>query len=214
MKSIRNFVSCLIIISLVFLFALYFYFESAGEEYPLKEALSFTLSFIGSIGTIASLIFALYFYNSQSDEQKNIIKSNQPLFQLSTSDLKKSKDSTGQPSFTLYVNVKNFGHLASSFSLVNIGLPENLGDKIIIEIQNYNITLFNRDDSYDFELNIFNSNDIQLYPNMENARFDLLLSYVDKFNSSHFKVYSLSFDKNKKPKLKFQNDHHLLTFNK
>lgn len=197
----------------MFFLAFYCYFQSEDVSLPFKEAISLTLSFIGSIGTIASIIFALYFYNKQLEEQNNIKKLNQPLFMLSASDLKKSKDSTGQPSYTLGFNIENFGHLASSFSLTNLGLPGDMDNKIIAEIPNSFISIFNRGDSYNFDVNISNIFYIQSYPDMENIRFDLLLSYMDKFNSSKFEVYSLSLDKDGKPKLKGQKDHHLLTLN-
>lgn len=213
MKSIKIFLFCLLVISFVFFLVFYCYFRSENIIYSFKEAISLTLSFIGSIGTIASIIFAIYFYNKQLEEQKNIVKSNQPLFMLSTSVLEKSNDSAGQPSYSFNINVQNFGHPASSFSLVDVGSANNLDNKIIIEIPDAFISLFNRDDSYDFKVNISNIFDIQSYPDIENIGLDLLLSYVDKFNSSKFEVYTLSINKDRKPKLMRVKKHHPLSFN-
>lgn len=184
-----------------------------GVEMPLHEALTLTFSFIGSVGTIASIIFALYFYNKQQDEQKKLIGSNQPIFMLTTSTLEKSNDSTGQPSYSFDISVKNFGHLASSFSLSNIGSTEGMDDEIMVEILNSFVSLFNRDDSYNFKVNISNIFKVQSYPDIENISFDLLLSYMDKFNSSKYEVYTLSINKSSKPKLIPLKGHHLLKLN-
>ncbi|WP_180068362.1 hypothetical protein [Acinetobacter sp. YH16038] len=212
--KIRVFLFVSVLISLIF-FALsycYYYLETS-QRLPLERAVSITFSFIGSIGTIASIIFALYFYNKQQEGQKKLIGSNQPIFILTTSALEKSTDSTRQPSYSFDINIKNFGHLASSFSLVNVGSAEGLDSKIIIEIPDAFVSLFNRDDSHSFRVNISNIFDIQSYPNTKNISFDLLLSYMDKFNSSRFKVYALSINEDGEPKLMPLKDHHLLSFN-
>lgn len=211
--KIRDFLFVSVLISLIFFALSYYYYLETSEGLPLERAVSITFSFIGSIGTIASIIFALYFYNKQQEEQKKLIGSNQPIFMLTTSALEKSTDSTRQPSYSFDINIKNFGHLASSFSLVNVGSAEGLDSKIIIEIPDAFVSLFNRDDSYDFRVNISNIFDIQSYPNTKNISFDLLLSYMDKFNSSRFEVYALSINEDGKPKLMPLKDHHLLSFN-
>ncbi len=177
---------------------------------PLHEALTLTFSFIGSVGTIASIIFALYFYNKQQEEQKKLIGSNQPIFMLTTSALEKSTDSAGQPSYSFNIDIKNFGHLASSFSLLNIGSADGIDDKIRVEVLDPLVSLFNRDDSYSFRINISNIFNIQSYPNIESIGFDLLLSYVDKFNSPKYEMYTLSINQSSKPKLTPLKDHSLL----
>ena len=211
--SIKYFCRISILISILFfVVSLYFYKIFNGGLY-FEKALTLTFSALGSIGTIASIIFALYVYNKQQDEQKKLIESNQPMFMLSTSTLEKSNDSTGQPSYSFDISVKNFGHIASSFSLVDVGSADNLDDKIIVEIPDAFVSLFDRDDSYDFKVNISNVFDIQSHPDIDNIGFDLLLSYVDKFNSSKYKVYALSINIDGKPKLMSVKDHHLLSFN-
>lgn len=192
---------------LFFIISYCVYSDIDSVKMPLHEALTLTFSFIGSVGTIASIIFALYFYNKQQEEQKKLIGSNQPIFMLTTSALEKSTDSTGQLSYSFNISVKNFGHLASSFSLSNMGSTEGMDDKIMVEILNSFVSLFNRDDSYNFKVNISNIFNVQSYPDIENISFDLLLSYVDKFNSSKYEVYTLSINQSSKPKLTPSKDH-------
>lgn len=131
----------LIIILLIasFSFGVWFYYFYAFDniqEAPLKESISLSLAFLGSFGTLTSIIFAFYFYVEQIEQQQHdaemIILRNKPKLFIRIEDIYNSEDRNGQPALAVDMKVENYNNTASSFSL-NYDYVLNGNKEIIAE---------------------------------------------------------------------------------
>ncbi|ALH95676.1 hypothetical protein [Acinetobacter equi] len=194
--KIKYFFGISSVISLLFLAISICIYKSLDVELYFEKALTLTFSFIGSVGTIASIAFAIWLYNSQRESQ-------QPVFFIADDLLlKDSQNSTERDSFSfLYLSITNYGHEATSFSMT---LKENLGSNDInIGIFGDMKPSFKKGETHTIQINIQNTYQTDKTPEPSHIDFIVSLNYLDMFNSTHFdhyRVFSVNGSRNIKMK--------------
>lgn len=171
-------------------------YRSLDVELYFEKALTLTFSFIGSVGTIASIAFAIWLYNSQRESQ-------QPVFFIADDlSLKDNQNAIERDSFSFfYLSVTNYGHEATSFSITFI---ENLGNNDInIGIFDDKKPSFKKGETHTIQITIQNTYQIDKPPEPSHIDFIVSLNYLDMFNSTHFdhyRVFSVNGTRNIKMK--------------
>lgn len=188
--SIKYFCRISILISILFFVVSLYFYKIFNVDLYFEKALTLTFSALGSIGTIASIIFAIWLYNSQKESQ-------QPIFLLSAKDPMERRDELRiEPYWAIDINIINYGHQVTSFSLVS--LECKLNKNIIIDIADNFKTSFNKGESHKIRLMIYNSIAITDLPKITDLNFTFSLNYLDVFNTPHFDEYKIDYIDGKK----------------
>jgi len=184
-------ISIIILLIITTLFGAWFYYCYALKnitESPFKETLSLSLTFLGSFGTLASIIFAFYLYIKQrekdEDDEKAMIRSSKPTLFIKIDDFYKSNDSNGQPALAIDFNIKNYNNNASSFSLQFDYLP-NKKEKILVEFDYpYNKSdIFKPGENLNITAIFTSRDDIVNPPKPEELNIYIKAVYLDSLNN-------------------------------
>ncbi|ELW85708.1 MULTISPECIES: DUF4352 domain-containing protein [Acinetobacter] len=190
-KFYAFFTSIIILLIITALFGAWFYYFYALKnisDSPFKETLSLSLTFLGSFGTLASIVFAFYLYIKQrekdEDDEKAKIRSSKPTFFIKIDDFYKSNDSNGQPALAIDFNIKNYNNNASSFSLQFDYLP-NKKEKILVEFDYpYNKSdIFKSGENLNITAIFTSCDDILNPPRPEDLNIYIKAVYLDSINN-------------------------------
>lgn len=179
----------------------YCYALSNINESPFKETLSLSLTFLGSFGTLASIVFAFYLYIKQREKDQDDVKSailkNKPQLFIKIEDIYRSKDNNGQPALAIDLKVINYNNDASSFSL-GYEYLENDKKNIIVDFDYpFNSTnIFKSGENLNITATFISSTDIIEPPNLEELNFYIKAIYLDKINNMIEDYYRLTPSKN------------------
>lgn len=172
------------------------------DQSPLKETLSLTFSFIGSVGTVASIASAFLFYLKQiekdKDEAEALILRNKPKLFIKISDIYASTDRNKQPSLTMDLNIEIYNNNASSLSLSYEYIP-NTSHDILVEFDyppNYKSAL-NSGDNLNVSAAFTYVNNIDKCPNLGDIHLYIKAVYLDKLNNTIEEYYLLKSVKRK-----------------
>lgn len=189
--KIKLIIYVIALISITALFRIWFHYCYAVKNItvtPFKETLSISISFLGSFGTLASIIFAFYLYIKQREkednEEKSIIRSNKPTFFIKIYDLYNSQDSNGQPALAIDLNIKNFSNSASSFSLQFDYLPNKKNNILVDFDYPCNMSdIFNPGENLNITAIFTSCDDILKPPKLEDIKTFIKVVYLDRLNN-------------------------------
>lgn len=190
-KLYAFFTSIIILLIITALFGVWLYYCYALKnniDSPFKETLSLSLTFLGSFGTLASIIFAFYLYMKQrekdEDDEKAMIRGSKPTLFIRIDDFYKSNDSNGQPALAIDFNIKNYNNSASSFSLQFDYLPSKKG-KILVEFDYpYNKSdIFKPGENLNITAIFTSRDDIINPPKTEDLNIYIKAVYLDSLNN-------------------------------
>ena len=177
----------------------YFYFLPNSIDNLLKENISLSLTFLGSIGTLTSIIFAVYVYLDQEDQNRkktvHLIKNSKPIFQLNIREFDYGFDSNNQPAIIMDILLVNYSHTASSVSLsyestgssnliVSFDLP--LGMELINKGENRNISA-----------SIIYSSIVNQHPKISDINLMIKIIYLDNYNNAIEDCFKINPQQNK-----------------
>ena len=190
-KFYAFFTSIIILLIITALFGAWFYYCYALKnisDSPFKETLSLSLTFLGSFGTLASIVFAFYLYIKQrekdEDDEKAKIRSSKPTFFIKIDDFYISNDSNGQPALAIDFNIKNYNNSASSFSLQFDYLP-NKKEKILVEFDypHNKSDIFRPGENLNISAIFTSRDDILNPPKTEDLNIYIKAVYLDSINN-------------------------------
>lgn len=199
----------LLIITAIFGAWFYYYYALKNQvEFPLKETLTLSLAFVGSFGTLASIIFAFYLYTLQREKDesaaKEVMLKNKPLLLIIIEDIYQARDDNGQPALAIDLSVVNHNNNASSFSLNYDYLPNKNTDLIVnFDYQLNHTGILRAEENINITAYIISSRNISNPPKPE--EIDLLIKavYLDKSNNMIEDYYVLdNLNRNTLPFLK------------
>lgn len=165
----------------------YYLFQKWGVEQPKKEAISVTASFMGAIGSVAALALSMFLIREDKikaiEQVKEFISANKPQLLIKVDHLENGSDQNGSPAKIMSLNITNYSHKASSFTLNY--------DYVTRQQSNYIIT-FNYPDEFK-SLDNGQSVNIDAYivlsserriPLPEELEFYLSANYLDNQNNN------------------------------
>lgn len=197
------------IISLTILFGVCFHFFYAIKNitaHPFKETLSMTLTFLGSVGTLASIIFAAFSLIDQAEhnkeEEKKVILRSKAQLLIRVEEIYPSKDSNGQPALAIDFKVENYNNDASSFNLGYDNSPDNKKNLIVEFDYPHNRTnIFKSGENLNISAIITSPTDILNPPKLEDINLYIKAVYLDKLNNIIEDYYLLTPSNNKSVKI-------------
>lgn len=191
--QLRGFVFFIaVLIFLSILFGIWFYYYYALEnikETPLKEAISLSLTFLGSCGTLASILFAFYLYIKQqeknNEDEKTMILNGKPTFFIRIDDIYESSDNNSQPALAIDFNIKIYNSNASSFSFQFDYLPDKK-EQILVDFdyQHGRNDIFKAGENLNITAIFTSSKSVVKPPKKEELNIYLKAVYLDKLNNS------------------------------
>lgn len=189
LRSFILFIATLIILSI--LFGVWFYYNYALENIanvPLKESISLSLTLLGSVGTLASIVFTFYLYIKQrekdEEDEKSMIRTVKPTFFIKINDVYISNDSNKQPALAIDFNIKIYNNNASSFSFQFDYLP-NKKEQIFVEFDYpYNKSdIFKAGENLQITAIFTSCKDVVNPPQREELNIYIKAVYLDKMNN-------------------------------
>lgn len=190
MKS-KLFIMTIVLIFISILFGVtfhYCYSLPQNLEFPFKETLTITLGFIASIVTLLSILFAIFVHFDQEDKkiviEKRKILSSKPQLMIKIVEISTGNDSNFQKAIILSLQVKNYSHPATSFSLNYEKLPNKISN-ILIEFDcPYNRDTLNKGDILNIDAYITSALDVNHHPKISDINLYIKAVYLDQHNNS------------------------------
>lgn len=155
---------------------------------PRNLDLTITLTFFGSIGVLLSIFFAIY--NHFAEEDKKIDKEIQkilcskPQLQIQIYEISNEYDSNSQKAVRLSLQVKNYSHPATSFSLNYEDLPNRKSNLLIEFDYPYNSDTLNKGDVLNIDAYITSALDVNHHPKISDINLYIKAVYLDQLNNS------------------------------